>query len=62
VFFVIQIVITELKEAGIEIFDCDVGKAIEQQVFQDLPWDGIERLINYVANFLIILNIQIHLK
>jgi len=41
---------SELKEAGIEIFDCDVGKAIEQQVFQDLPWDGIERLINYVAN------------
>jgi len=41
---------SELKEADIEIFDCDEGKAIEQQVFQDLPWDGIERLINYVAN------------
>jgi ABC-type Na+ transport system ATPase subunit NatA len=40
----------ELKEVGIEIFDCDEGKAIEQQVFQDLPWDGIERLINCVAN------------
>ena len=40
---------TELKEAGIEIFDCDEGKAIEQQVFQDLPWDGIEKLINYIV-------------
>ena len=39
----------ELEEAGIEIFDCDVGKAIEEQVFQDLPWDGIKRLISYVA-------------
>jgi len=40
---------SELKEAGIEIFDCDEGKAIEQQVFQDLPWDGVKRLINYIA-------------
>jgi len=39
---------SELKEAGIEIFDCDEGKAIEQQVFQDLPWDGIKKLIDYV--------------
>jgi predicted ATP-dependent endonuclease of OLD family len=39
---------SELKEAGIEIFDCDEGKDIEQQVFQDLPWDGIKELIDYV--------------
>jgi predicted ATP-dependent endonuclease of OLD family len=41
---------SELKEAGIEIFDCDEGKAIEQQLFQDLPWDGIKKLIDYVIN------------
>jgi len=38
----------ELKKAGVEIFDRDASKAIEQQVFQDLPWDGIKKLINYV--------------
>ena len=41
---------SELKELGIKIFDCDEGKAIEQQVFQDLPWNGIEKLIDYVVN------------
>jgi len=41
---------SELKEAGVEIFDCDKGKAIEQQVFQDLSWNGIEKLIDYVLN------------
>ena len=39
---------SELEEAGVEIFDCDEGKAIEQQVFQDLPWNGIKELIDYV--------------
>ena len=38
----------ELKKAGVEIFDCDVGKAIEEQVFQDLPWEGVNRLIDYI--------------
>jgi len=38
----------ELKKAGVEIFDREASKAIEQQVFQDLPWDGIKKLINYV--------------
>ena len=40
---------TKLEEAGIEIIDWDEGKSIEQQVFQDLPWEGISKLINYVA-------------
>jgi len=38
----------ELKKAGVEIFDREASKAVEQQVFQDLPWDGIKKLINYV--------------
>lgn len=41
---------SDLEEACVEIFDRDEGKAIEQQIFQDLPWIGVERIINYVAN------------
>jgi len=39
---------SQLEELGIEIFDWDEGNAIEQQVFHDLPWDGIKKLIDYV--------------
>ena len=37
----------ELKNDGIEIFDCELGNAIENQVVKDLPWDAIRELINY---------------
>ena len=37
----------ELKNDGIEIFDCEQGNAIENQVFKDLPWDAIRELISY---------------
>lgn len=37
----------ELKNDGIEIFDCEIGNAIENQVVKDLPWDAIRELINY---------------
>lgn len=37
----------ELKNDGIEIFDCEQGNAIENQVFKDLPWDAIRELIGY---------------
>ena len=37
----------ELKNDGIEIFDCEQGNAIENQVFKDLPWDAIRGLIDY---------------
>ena len=36
-----------LKDAGIEVFDCEQGHAIENQVFKDLPWDAIRELISY---------------
>lgn len=39
----------ELKKAGVKIFGCDDGDAIEHQVFKDLSWEGIKTLINYVA-------------
>ena len=40
---------SDLEEACVEIFDRDAGKAIEQEVFQDLPWGGIKKLIDYVV-------------
>lgn len=38
----------DLKKADIKIFDCDNNNAIENQVFQDLPWDGVKKLFEYV--------------
>jgi len=41
----------DLQTAGVTIFDCDDGSAIEQQVFQDLPWEGIKTLMEYVIKY-----------
>ncbi|SDW33620.1 ATP-dependent nuclease [Nitrosomonas communis] len=30
-----------------DIFDCEDGLCIEQQIFQDLPWDGVKELLQY---------------
>lgn len=38
----------DLKNSDVKIFDCDNNNAIEQQMFQDLPWDGVKELIDYV--------------
>lgn len=37
-----------LRDDGIEIYDCDDGIKIEQQVFKDLPWEAIVELVEYV--------------
>lgn len=37
----------ELLELGIVSYDCNPDYSIEQQVFEDLPWSGIQSLINY---------------
>ncbi|MFD2966281.1 ATP-dependent nuclease [Sphingobacterium bambusae] len=36
-----------LKALGIDLFDCDVDKCIEAQVFQDIPWGAIKQLLQY---------------
>ena len=36
-----------LVELGVKIFDCDSDKCIEQQVFSDLPWEGVKELLMY---------------
>ncbi|MBI2470629.1 MAG: ATP-binding protein [Planctomycetes bacterium] len=38
----------DLENSDVKIFDCDKNNAIEQQVLQDLPWDGVKELIDYV--------------
>ena len=35
------------KELGVEIIDCDDGNSLENQIFMDLPWEGIKQLIAY---------------
>lgn len=37
----------EFKSQGIVIADCDDGLAIEQQLFNDLPWEAVVKLIEY---------------
>lgn len=48
-----------LKTAGITVFDCDEGSVIEQQVFQDLPWEGIKTLLDYVIKYKKITEVQL---
>lgn len=40
----------ELKKLGIKIFDCENGNAIEHQVFNDLPMDGVKEILSYKEN------------
>jgi hypothetical protein len=40
----------DLIVKGIKVFDCEDGNSIEQQMFQDLPWNGVKELIKYVIN------------
>jgi predicted ATP-dependent endonuclease of OLD family len=37
----------KMKDKGIKIFDWNENNSIEQQVFNDLPWDAIKELIAY---------------
>lgn len=38
------------KADQISIFDCEDTLCLEQQVFKDLPWDAIKKLIEYVVS------------
>jgi len=37
----------DMRNKGIKIFDWDENNSIEQQVFNDLPWDAVKELIAY---------------
>lgn len=41
---------TSLKEASVDIFDCESDKCIEQQIFSDVPWDGVKELLRYAQD------------
>lgn len=38
----------ELKTMEINIFDCESGNNIEKQISKDLPWEGIQKLCDYI--------------
>jgi len=38
-----------LQNMGVTIVDCDDDKSIEQQLFDDLPWKNVMRLVNYAV-------------
>lgn len=38
---------TLLKEKGVKVIDCDQDNAIEQQIFNDLPWNKVQELLEY---------------
>jgi len=37
----------ELKKMQIPVIDCEDRKAIEQQIFDDVPWEVVKYLLNY---------------
>ncbi|HBG69671.1 MAG: hypothetical protein A2W93_12100 [Bacteroidetes bacterium GWF2_43_63] len=37
----------ELINIGIQVVDCSAGCSIEQQLFNDLPWEKVTRLVKY---------------
>ena len=39
-----------LKISGVDIFDCESEKCIEQQFFSDLPWEGVKELLKYAQS------------
>ena len=38
------------KEDGVSIFDCEDSLCLEEQVFTDLPWNGVKQLLQYAKN------------
>jgi putative ATP-dependent endonuclease of the OLD family len=40
-----------LKNLEVRIFDCEPEKCIEQQIFSDLPWEGVKKLLQYVQSY-----------
>ena len=38
------------QEDGVSIFDCEDTLCLEQQVFKDLPWNGVKSLLQYAQD------------
>jgi putative ATP-dependent endonuclease of the OLD family len=41
----------DLTKAGITLFECETGNCLESQVLKDLPWQGIQDLIQYIKDY-----------
>lgn len=41
---------SQWKTDGVSIFDCEDTLCLEQQVFKDLPWDGVKSLLQYAKD------------
>ena len=41
---------SQWKEDRVSIFDCENTLCLEQQVFKDLPWDGVKNLLQYAQD------------
>lgn len=41
---------SDWKSRDISVFDCDEDLCFEQQIFKDLPWEGVLELLNYASN------------
>lgn len=41
---------SNLLDAGIKVIDCDEGNSIEEQIFNDTPWETIEALVDYAIS------------
>jgi predicted ATPase len=39
----------ELKKIGVDVFKWEEDKSIEQQIFNDLPWEGVRETISYLT-------------
>jgi len=39
-----------LNDNGINVIDCKNDYSIEQQIFEDLPWDAVKEIIEYAFN------------
>lgn len=40
----------QFKQTGIEVIDCNENNSIEQQIFNDAPWNAVKELIQIVIN------------
>lgn len=40
----------QFKQIGVEVIDCNENNSIEQQVFNDAPWNAVKELIQIVIN------------
>ncbi|MHB1107552.1 MAG: ATP-dependent nuclease [Lutibacter sp.] len=51
-----------LKEIGVEIIDCEDKLALERQLFKELPWEAIQKMVMYAIELKSLESIQDSVK